>query len=140
MSESRTDFLLALLALLGALALLGTAWRLDPDPRGHGTHEQLGLEPCGYLASYGHPCPTCGMTTSFSNGVRLRFAESFRASPAGFLLCLATMATPLWVLHAWSTRRPALRLFARRGRWILLAAMIVLLASWSWVVSHHGGA
>ncbi len=30
--------------LLALLALLGLA--LEPDPRGHGTHERLGLQPC----------------------------------------------------------------------------------------------
>ena len=37
---------------------------LDPDPRGLGTHEQLGMTPCSWPATLGMPCPTCGCTTA----------------------------------------------------------------------------
>lgn len=51
-------------ALLVAPLLL--AWMLSPDPRGHGTHEQLGLPPCVTMQLFGVPCLFCGMTTSFA--------------------------------------------------------------------------
>jgi hypothetical protein len=93
-------------ACLGALAIfvvLGTAWRLDPDPRGYGTHEQLGLPPCTFRATTGRPCPSCGLTTAFAESARGRFASATRANPAGALLFLASLIGGPWLLHAGCT-------------------------------------
>ena len=51
---------------LGLAGVLGTARLLEPDPRGFGTHTQLGLAPCAFARITGRPCPTCGMTTAFA--------------------------------------------------------------------------
>src|SRR4051794_7336480 len=62
-----------LAAALGVLAVLGVARCLRPDPKGYGTHQQLGLLPCGFRAITGLGCPSCGMTTAFAWFVRGRF-------------------------------------------------------------------
>ncbi len=82
--------LMATVALAGCCSLLGLAAWMDPDPRGLGTHKQLGLPPCSSVMLLGYPCPTCGMTTAFSHTVRGRFVAAFHAQPAGFLLAMAT--------------------------------------------------
>src|SRR5207247_577108 len=51
-------------AALGMTALLGVARLVEPDLRGYGTHEQLGLPPCTFRLLTGIACPSCGMTTS----------------------------------------------------------------------------
>ena len=38
-------FLSNIIAIFGSLVILGIAVWLDPDPRGYGTHEELGLAP-----------------------------------------------------------------------------------------------
>jgi len=81
---------------IGLVAVLGLARSLEPDPRGFGTHEQLGLRPCAFRSSAGVSCPSCGMTTAFSEAVRGRLGRSWRANPAG---CLIAAASPL--LAAW---------------------------------------
>jgi hypothetical protein len=45
-----------LLVGLGAflLAMLAAAAWLQPDPRGFGTHQQLGLPPCTFQALFGN--------------------------------------------------------------------------------------
>jgi hypothetical protein len=89
----------AFLVALGTLTVLILAARLTPDPAGHGTHEQLGLPPCAFLAATGHPCPTCGMTTAFSHTAHLHLAAAFRTNPFGALLALGT-AVAFWAsLH-----------------------------------------
>ena len=73
---------LALLALWG-FALLGgffVAYRLEPDPRGFGTHQRLGLPPCTIRTVFGVPCPSCGMTTSFANLAKGHFVHAARAN------------------------------------------------------------
>lgn len=55
--------------LLWFLLWLGTtgfAAYLTPNPAGHGTHTQLGLNACPSTLLFSRPCPGCGLTTSFS--------------------------------------------------------------------------
>jgi hypothetical protein len=92
-----TRVLLAAFAL-GLMLVLVVARRLEPDPRGFGTHTQLGLLPCAFRATTGHPCPTCGMTTSFAWFARLELLRSWRANPAGSLLAPACFAMIPWLL------------------------------------------
>ena len=86
--------------LLGSFAA-GLA--ITPSPTGMGSHTSLGLPPCGMLVYTGHPCPTCGVTTSFVLAAHGRVGEAFVNQPfglvlfvlvaAGVLLSVATLAT-----------------------------------------------
>ena len=80
------------------IAVFAVALQLRPDPRGHGTHQQLGLPACGFRLVTGYPCPGCGMTTSFACFVRGDFAASAEANPAGLLLATVSVAFILWSL------------------------------------------
>lgn len=71
--------------------VLSIAVYLTPSPTGMGTHEALGLPPCSFVLNAGLPCPTCGMTTAFSNVVRGRLWAAFLAQPAGMVLGFATI-------------------------------------------------
>jgi len=92
----------------GSLCLLGgfaVALFVVPDPRGFGTHEQLGLSPCRFKTMFDIPCPSCGMTTSFSNFIRGRFITSAEANPAGFLLAaVCAVGIPWCWLSVWTGR------------------------------------
>ncbi len=88
-------------ALLTAwsLALISgffVAYRLEPDPRGFGTHQRLGLPPCTIRAVFGVPCPSCGMTTSFANFTKGRCYEAARANAGGLVLALVSAALVPW--------------------------------------------
>jgi len=92
---------LAALALaLACLAVLLTAARLRPDPRGHDTHTQLGIPRCLWMARFERPCPTCGMTTSFAHMADGNTAAAFRTQPAGATAALACAAAFWGALHA----------------------------------------
>jgi hypothetical protein len=56
---------------------------LTPSVRGHGTHTQLGLPPCGSVIMFDRPCPGCGMTTSFTATLHGRISEALQAHPLG---------------------------------------------------------
>ena len=112
----------ALLSVLGLGLIAGfcLAATLEPDPRGYGTHRQLGLPPCTVRLLLGIPCPSCGMTTSFAHLMRGQVADALRANAAGLLLALACAALVPW---SW------LSAFYGRACWIErpgLAALIVL--------------
>jgi hypothetical protein len=94
------------LGAIGLAAVLGVARRLEPDPRGFGTHTQLGLAPCLFARVTGHRCPSCGMTTAFAWFVRGRFDRSWRANPAGSLLAPACVALIPWLLAGAARGRP----------------------------------
>lgn len=79
-----------MLLAAGLLAAMVIAWRLEPSPAGLGTHRALGLPPCFWMLSTGKPCPTCGMTTSFSLLAHGRVWDSARCQPMGFLAALLT--------------------------------------------------
>jgi hypothetical protein len=86
--------------LAGALGL-GVA--LAPSATGTGTHTVFGFPPCGMLVMTGHPCPTCGVTTSYVLAAHGRFYEAlvnqpfglgvFLAVAGGLVAMLATLAT-----------------------------------------------
>lgn len=93
-------------AALGLVGVFAVARRLEPDPRGFGTHTQLGLNPCLFARVTGRPCPTCGMTTSFAWFARGRLDRSWRANPAGSLLAPTCVAVIPWLLAGAARGRP----------------------------------
>ncbi len=103
---TKLRLLLGVIAL-GLLTIFVIAIRLKPDPRGFGTHQQLGLPPCQFKTLTGIRCPHCGMTTSFSNIVRGKFDAAWKANPLGILLASALALCIPWLLAT-----------AFTGRWI----------------------
>jgi hypothetical protein len=104
----------ALLAL-GAWAVLLTALRLHADPRGFGTHQQLGLPPCGFAEATGIPCPGCGLTTSFTHMAHGHLLAAFGAHLMGPPLFLMTLAVALYAPYAIARARPLSTLLDSRA-------------------------
>ncbi len=133
---------LAVQLLIIALSLtpIVVAFRLEPDGRGHGTHEQLGWEPCGWLQVHGRPCPTCGMTTAFANGVRGRLGAAFMANPAGLLLVLLCFAVPLYIIRSWLLGLPPGRFFyGPLGRLWPAILLLAVLVGWVFKLAVFAG-
>jgi hypothetical protein len=78
--------------------MVAVAGWLEPNARGYGTHEQLGLPPCTFLTLTGIRCPSCGMTTSFAYAVRGRLAMAAGANVAGMLVAVASLLMIPWCL------------------------------------------
>ena len=89
-----------LVALLGLVLLVvwGLAAWLEPDARGYGTHERLGLPPCSFQQLTGRPCPSCGMTTAFARLAHGQLIASAQANPGGFLVALISLVLAPWSL------------------------------------------
>ncbi len=98
---------------------------LEPDPRGFGTHQRLGLPPCTFQTLFATPCPSCGMTTSFSNFARGRIVASIRANIAGFLLALACVVQIPW---CWTSIYRGRLLWIERPDWALICLLATICA------------
>ena len=117
---------------LSLWGLLAVAAMLQPDPSGLGTHRQLGLPPCTFSLLFGVRCPTCGMTTAWSNVMHGRATAALQANVCGVLLALATFGGGGWCLAT-----------AARGRWsfgapsetsvacLALVVLALILLEWS---------
>jgi hypothetical protein len=99
---------LAALLGVGLLCPLAVAAFLQPDRRGHGTHQQLGLPPCSCEVMFGVPCPSCGSTTAFAHTVRGQLPQAVQANAGGTLLVALFALSGPWLL-----------LSAARGRWLV---------------------
>ena len=113
--------LMVIVLAFGLLALLAVAAFVEPNPRGRGTHQQFGLPPCTFRILFGKPCPSCGMTTSWSHLVRAQLIGAWRANAGGMLLGILAMAGTPWLLAS-----------AVRGRWLGWVPNTAVLA---WVAS-----
>jgi hypothetical protein len=92
------------------IILLVTARRLEPNSKGLGTHQQLGLPPCSMRVMFGIRCPGCGMTTSWAHFTRGQMASSFRVNAGGFLLaCFSMLLAFLAMRTGFSGQMPSLR-------------------------------
>lgn len=127
------DRLVSLLFVGSAAGFLWFLLELTPDPRGHGTHEQLGMAACGWAAQ-GTPCPTCRVTTAATHLVQLHLLDAIRTQPfgaalAGFGLWLAGVA-------AWCLARGRSYLDYLLGLpygSIAVCGAVLLLGSWIYV-------
>jgi hypothetical protein len=120
----------------GCFALLGVAASLTPESAGHGTHQQLGLPPCGWLLATGYPCPTCGMTTAFAASAEGDLLGAMMTQPIGASLAVAT-AVAFWIaLHiaVFGSRLGSVvgRLWRPRWLWIFAGAWA---ASWAYKIA-----
>lgn len=129
--------LLVVAAVLLA-GVLGLSRGLTPDPRGYGTHTQLGLRPCAFATLTGRLCPTCGMTTAYAWFVRGRIVRAWRANPAGCLFAALTLPLILWLLACAVRARPVgFRSLSGPLMGLLLAGCMLSAASWliRWTIS-----
>jgi Protein of unknown function (DUF2752) len=124
----RCSFLIAAAGLGG---LLVVARSLEPDPRGFGTHTQLGLPHCAFLTVTGRLCPSCGMTTSFAWLTRGRVDLSWQANPAGCLYALLTVPLVSWLVSSAVANQPVgFQGTSAPLTGLLFAAIALGLASW----------
>lgn len=79
---------------------------LRPSPDGHGTHQQLGLPPCGSVILFDRPCPGCGLTTSWTAILHGQFVQAFEAHPLGpplYLIFTAFAIANIWAFFKKTT-------------------------------------
>ena len=110
---TRTDQRRWLACAFGAVCVLVLARCLNPDPRGFGTHTQLGLPRCLFLWLTGLPCPACGLTTSFAHLARGEIDAALHANAFGVLLFACVLASVPFAVWAWLRKRAFFETLAR---------------------------
>lgn len=104
-----------------------------PDPRGLGTHELLGLEPCGWPLAYGIPCPTCGCTTAACHLVHGDVLTAVQVQPFGALFMAAALLLGLHAVVCLVRRWSFADLLVRVPVWrVFGGALVLLLLSWGY--------
>ncbi len=128
------DRLIATVVVAVAVFFVALLLQVPPDPRGHGTHEALGMTPCSWPIAYGMPCPACGVTTAATHLVQLQPIAAVTTQPFGVGFAL----TGLWAAAvagycllrgksflAWVSLLPLAR--------ILIVGFVLWLGSWAYV-------
>jgi hypothetical protein len=114
---------------LPCMAVLAVAAWMTPSPLGHGTHEQLGFQPCSFMVRTGYPCPSCGMTTSVSASVHLQLAQAWHAQPAGLVLAAALVVFSAVGLYEGLSGRAIIERL-RPSLWWIPIGIVTMCAGW----------
>jgi hypothetical protein len=128
---------------IGLIAVFATALRIDPynedgSARLMGTHQKLGLPPCTFSEVTGVPCPSCGMTTSFSLLIRGDVINSARANWVGALLAATCLLLIPWSFASVLVRRALfLRSLERTLIFGIVALLTLMMLRWSVVLALH---
>lgn len=123
---------LALAVVLAGIAVVGALLAVQPDARGYGTHERLGMRPCGWPEHYGMPCPTCGVTTAACYLVHLQPWQAVVTQPFGAALAAAGLVlVGLATLDLLRGRAFAVRAYGfHLARWVVGGVALLLLSWW----------
>ena len=124
----------------GLLAVFATAIRINPygddgQPMKFGSHTRLGMPPCEFYVMFQKPCPSCGLTTSFSLLMHGDAINALRANPVGVLLALFCAALIPWSLYiAIRGRYLWVRSIDRASLWAAGVFLLLLLVRWGIVL------
>lgn len=127
------DRAIAAVVAVCASVCTGALGRITPDARGHGTHEQLGMEVCGWPLQYGIPCPTCGCTTAACQLVHGRVLAAFVTQPFGAALAAFGLLLGVHAALCLLRGRSFVDLLVRLPFWRLVSsAVLLLLLAWGY--------
>jgi len=120
---------------VAASCLLALGVWFTPSPRGLGTHQQLGLPGCGFLARTGVPCVTCGVTTSFTYASHGRMFRSLGTQPLGTVLGVFTAM--VWLVSGYALVVGIS--LGPLGRWLwrptqFWAVAVLVLVAWAYKI------
>ncbi|MBI4558717.1 MAG: DUF2752 domain-containing protein [Candidatus Hydrogenedentes bacterium] len=128
--------LLCVLAAFGLFCVFLLArYGLTPDPRGVGTHQQLGFPPCLTMTLFGIPCPFCGMTTAFTYMAHGDPVAAFWCQPAGSVVFVAAaLAWLASIVFAIRGDWPPQLFSVRSARVLAIIGVLVVLAGWAYKI------
>jgi hypothetical protein len=126
---------------LGLVVVFLTAWQIVPyaedgTPLRMSSHQQLGLPPCTFSEVTGIPCPSCGMTTSFSLLVHGDIVNSARANWVGTLLAVFCLLLVPWaIVSVVFGRAVFLRSLEQAVVAVIMVLLVLMFARWIMVLA-----
>ncbi len=101
---------------------------------------QLQLLSCPLLRNLHLPCPSCGMTRSFTAFARLDIAIAFHYNPLGALLFLLILFLALYVLvlAPLLPKMPHLHLSHKENKSLPWIGALILISNWLYLISIRG--
>jgi hypothetical protein len=130
---------------VGLVAVFGIAAWLHPyesdgTPRNMATHTQLGLPPCNMVQLINRPCPSCGMTTSFSLLIHGDVRASLSANWAGTILALFWLSLIPWgIASAVRGKYLLIRSGEKLATVAVIAMLALMLGRWVYVLATWQG-
>jgi hypothetical protein len=129
--------IVAALVAVFTLAVLLNPYNPDGTPRKMGTHTgpPLNLPDCTFKTMTGLPCPSCGMTTSFSLLMHGDPVNSLRANWVGTGLAIFCLALIPWGLASVWLKRPLFIVSLERALAVsVVTFLVVMLLRWGIVL------
>lgn len=115
-----------------AIAIWLNPYTADGQARTMETHRQLRLPPCTFKQFTGLPCPSCGMTTSFSLLMHGDLVNSLRANAVGTLLASFCLLLIPWSVGSAIQNRPLFIVSMERAlMWVVIVFLTLALTRWS---------
>jgi len=131
--SKNADRVTAGIVAVTAFTLTGFLLSVQPDGRGHGTHEAFGMERCGWPEVYGYPCPTCGCTTAACQLVHGDVLGAFVTQPFGAMIALLGLLAGVHASLCLLRGRSFVDMLVRVPFWRIVVVMILLLfAAWGY--------
>lgn len=102
-----------------------------------------GINVCLFKRITGIPCPSCGSTRSLLYISRLDFKNALYANPIGFILAVAILLFPFWVLYDLVNHKNSFYNFYRdteffiRKRWVTISLIFLITANWFWNIYKY---
>ena len=107
----------------------------DGKPLKMGAHQRLGMPPCEFVVWLKKPCPSCGLTTSFSLLIHGDVLGSLRANAIGTLMALfALLLVPWSLLIVFRGRYLWVQSIERASLWSVGIFLVLLLIRWGIVI------
>jgi hypothetical protein len=125
-----------------SLAIYLNPYKEDGTARRMETHRQLGLPECTFKEKTGMPCPSCGMTSSFSLFVRGDLWDSMKANWVGTILATFCLLLIPWCFASMYLGRPVLVRSVELAISITIVVLLtLLLLRWGIVLAvlHYTG-
>ena len=120
------------------IAQLLNPYDAEGNPRVMGTHTgpPLNLPDCTFKQMTGVPCPSCGMTTSFSLLMHGDPVNSLRANCVGTGLAIFCLALLPWALASVWLKRPLWILSLERAMaYLVVTFLVAMLFRWGIVLA-----
>jgi hypothetical protein len=120
--------------------LLGLAWVVFNFTHPYGIQAP---ELCLFKRATGIPCPSCGSTHAVMCIAHLDLKGAWHENPLGFVIALALLVLPAWILYDIANNKSTFYYFYDRTeryisrRWVAIPLALLVAANWIWSIYKY---